>query len=182
CFSTCGRMTQANTRWPPVQMVAPITCSNNAVWYKAGLLPVSADYRAPAQAEKRMICIKQGPLAGTASDAALAHPCTQGGGTFLAFGVTIRQVVGAVTQQPGELHQLLQHVDDTVVIGRLLHAIVLVKLQPRLRHRRLVGDGEHAHPATKDAQLVDGIERLRAAADLHDRKRLALRWPYRTDR
>ena len=39
----------------------------------------------------------------------------------------------------------------------------------------LVGNGEHAHPAAEDAQRVDGVEGLRAAGDLGNGERAALR-------
>ena len=46
---------------------------------------------------------------------------------------------------------------------------------------RLVGDREHPHPAPEQAQLVDGVEALRAARDLHDRERPALRRAHRAE-
>src|SRR3546814_14574537 len=46
----------------------------------------------------------------------------------------------------------------------------IVELLPSLRHRGLVGNGDHAHPTPELAQCVDHVERLRAAANLHYRK------------
>src|SRR3546814_3594644 len=50
----------------------------------------------------------------------------------------------------------------------------IVELLPSLRHRGLVGNGDHAHPTPELAQCVDHVERLRAAANLHYRKGPAL--------
>src|SRR3546814_18027996 len=44
-----------------------------------------------------------------------------------------------------------------------------------LRDARLVGDGDHSHPAAENAQRVDAIERLRSCRDLHHGKRASLR-------
>src|SRR3546814_16436429 len=73
---------------------------------------------------------------------------------------------------------LLHHVHHAVVERRGLHPAVVVELLPGLGHRRLVGDGHHAHPAAQHAQCIHHVERLRAAADLHHRERATLRGPH----
>src|SRR3546814_12573545 len=58
----------------------------------------------------------------------------------------------------------------------------LVELLKGLGDGGLVGDRHHAHPAAEHTHLVDGVEALRAAGDLHHRACPALRRPYRADR
>src|SRR3546814_19755621 len=62
----------------------------------------------------------------------------------------------------GESHQRLGNIDDAVVIARRQHAARLVELGIGLGDARLVGDGDHSHPAAENAQRVDAIERLRS--------------------
>src|SRR5690606_22991253 len=95
-------------------------------------------------------------------------------GAFDSFRITVSEVTGASTSQPGELYQFLTDVHDAHVEWRRPHATCLVELRERLGHRRLVGDGEHAHPAPEDAHLIDRVEALAAAGHFHDRQRLAL--------
>src|SRR5690606_32657387 len=67
------------------------------------------------------------------------------------------------------------------VIRRWLHPAVGIELFERLGNGRLVRNGDHPHPAPKDAELTDRVERLRPARDLHDRQGLTLGWPHRAD-
>ena len=77
-------------------------------------------------------------------------------------------------QEDREAHELLHDIDNPVIVARRLHPACLVELLVGLGDARLVGDGEHPHPAAEHAQSVDGVERLRTGADLHDCKRSAL--------
>ena len=56
---------------------------------------------------------------------------------------------------------------------------LIIELLPRLCDTRLVGNGPHAHPSTQDTHLVDGVERLGTAADLHEREGASLGRPDR---
>src|SRR5690606_26232612 len=73
-------------------------------------------------------------------------------------------------------------VDNAFVQRRGAHPTLVVKFLKGLGNTRLVRNGEHAHPAAEHAQRVDAVEGLRAAADLHDGKRAALRRSYGTKR
>ena len=95
-------------------------------------------------------------------------------GALLALGVAVDEIVGAVAGEEGELHEFFHHVDDPVVVWRGLHPVVLVKFGERLGDRGLVRNCNQTHPAAQLAQLVDGIEGLGPAADLHHGERLAL--------
>src|SRR5690606_33996179 len=61
-----------------------------------------------------------------------------------------------VAREQRELHQLFHHIHDAVVIGRGLHASRFIELLVCLGDRRLVRDGQHPHPATQHAHLIDG--------------------------
>src|SRR5688500_3847466 len=95
-----------------------------------------------------------------------------------ALGITVGEVGGPITQEQRELHQLFHHVDDTVVVGRGLHSAGLVAFGGGLRDRRLVGNRDHPHPAPEYTKLIDRVETLGPAGDLHDGKRSALRRAY----
>src|SRR3546814_10709857 len=70
----------------------------------------------------------------------------------------------------------------SIIIGGRFHPARIVELLKGLGDGGLVGDRHHAHPAAEHTHLVDGVEALRAAGDLHHRECPALRWPYRADR
>ena len=59
------------------------------------------------------------------------------------------------------------------------HGDEVRELVERFGNRRLVRNCEHPHPPAEQAQRVDGIERLRAAAHLHDREGAPLGRPHR---
>ena len=99
----------------------------------------------------------------------------------LALGIAVDELGGVRPDQQREAHQLLHHVDDAVVVGRGLHPAVGAELLEGLGDARLVRDGEHPHPAPEQAQAVHGVEALRAARDLHDGERAALRRPHRAE-
>lgn len=79
-----------------------------------------------------------------------------------------------ITVPQGEAHQFLDRIDEPVVVGRGCHAACLVKLVSSLGDGRLVGDRQTARPAPKNAQLVNGVDALTAATDLHHRQCIAL--------
>ena len=111
---------------------------------------------------------------GARSQAALVDAGRDLFRAFLALAVAVGEIIRAVAQKQRELHQLFHHVHDPVIQRRGLHPPVLVELQKRLGHRGLVRDRDHAHPAPEHAKLVDRVEALRPAGDLHHRQRLAL--------
>ena len=75
-----------------------------------------------------------------------------------------------------------RHIDDAIIVGGRFHPAIRIEFLKGLGDGRLVGDGDHPHPAPENAHLVDGIEALRAARDLHDGERAALRRADRADR
>src|SRR5690606_35258180 len=85
-----------------------------------------------------------------------------------SFTVSVNQETAPVPRQQGEFHQFLHDVDHTVVVRRRPHPAIVIEFLPSLGHGRLIGDCDHAHPATEYPQRVDGIEGLRASAYLHD--------------
>lgn len=105
------------------------------------------------------------------------YPLRQFGVAFHPLTVAIQQVIAVVSGEVGEFHQLLHHIDHTVIQRSGLHAPIF-ELVPRHRYGGLVGDGQKPHPTAQDAQLVDGVEALAATIDLQDGQRFALR---RTD-
>src|SRR3546814_5106822 len=74
---------------------------------------------------------------------------------LLALRVAIDELVGMAARQHGEPHQFLGDIDDAVIIARGQHASCVVELGIGLGDARLVGDGDHPHPAAEDAQCVD---------------------------
>src|SRR5690606_31135369 len=88
-----------------------------------------------------------------ASDRALVDAPGERFGGFDAFGVAVGQVGRAPTHEPGELHQLLAHVHNALVVGRRHHAACFVEFLERLGDGGLVRDGDNAHPAAQHAQL-----------------------------
>ena len=67
-------------------------------------------------------------------------------------------------------------------VNTLLHPAVLLELLVCLGDRGLIRDREHAHPSPEKPECVHRVERLRAAAHLHDGERSPLRRPYGADR
>lgn len=92
-------------------------------------------------------------------------------GSFVSLDVAVGQVVGAPTHQQGHLKKLFHDIDHTVVVARRAHAAFLIEFLVGHWHRRLIRNGEHAHPAPQQAQGadqgVDHVERLRAPTHLH---------------
>ena len=80
---------------------------------------------------------------------------------LLSLAVAAREVTRAVTHEQRELHELLHHVDNAVVVRGRLHPAVVCELLERLRDRRLVRDRDHAHPSTEHAERVHRIEGLK---------------------
>mmetsp|Transcript_50322 Transcript_50322/g.163956 ORF Transcript_50322/g.163956 Transcript_50322/m.163956 type:complete len:437 (+) Transcript_50322:997-2307(+) len=92
--------------------------------------------------------------------------------------VPIDEEVGVLAHQPRKLYVLLHNVHHPLTERARLHAACLVKFLPRLCHRRLVGGAGHSHPTREPAQLVDGVEGLRAAVHLQHCGGAALRRPH----
>src|SRR3546814_19834790 len=80
-----------------------------------------------------------------------------------------------ITRSPPDALPNFGDIDDPVIIARRKHAARFVELRIGLRDARLVGDGDHSHPAAENAQRVDAIERLRSCRDLHHGKPASLR-------
>jgi hypothetical protein len=96
---------------------------------------------------------------------------------LFALGVTVRQHRYMRPEQDRKTNEFLDDVDDPVVVSGGAHPAGIVEFAECLGDAGLVGDREHPRPAAEDAQRVDGVERLGAAADLHDGERPPLRRP-----
>lgn len=66
-------------------------------------------------------------------------------------------------REQGEFHQLLCNVHHASSQVRGFHTVIVVKFRERLWYARLIGNGDHPHPASQKAEGVDRIERLRAS-------------------
>src|SRR3546814_869960 len=87
-----------------------------------------------------------------------------------ALGITIDELIGMAAREDREANELLHHVDDPVIIAGRAHPAVLAEFLEGHGDTRLVGDGDHPHPAAEQPQCVDRVERLRAAGHLHHRE------------
>lgn len=77
------------------------------------------------------------------------------------------------------LHAIYQSVPVTTGHQPLISRLTFVgELCIRFRDRRLIRNGEHAHPPAEKTQSVDGVERLRTAAHLRNSEGPALRWTH----
>lgn len=92
---------------------------------------------------------------------------------FLSLTISIAKQVKTRPHQQTKLDQFLHAIHQPISIGAgqkstspVFFCVFGGKLGVCLREGALVGDGEHAHPATENAQRIYGVEGLRAAGDL----------------